>query len=141
MAPRLNIPPLTRGLIVGLIAFTLLNAGARYRKWSPDRSTRIDSRLYYAPYLTIIPGQSILYPWVFVTATLAEQNALGLVVTGASLFYGGRYLERAWSSKEYSNFIALIAIIPNFVTFLSYFGLFVITRNEGLVSVSRTSCR
>lgn len=133
MALRLpNIPPLTRSLLLGLVVLTLLNAGVRYRKWAPNPAERIDSRTYYVPYLTIIPGQSILYPWVFLTATLAEQNALGLLVTGATLFYGGRYLERAWSSREYAKFILIISAIPNLITFFLYFALFVITRNAAL---------
>lgn len=136
MAPRLNIPPLTRGLILGLLVYTLLNAGARYRKWTDTgRSTRVYDRTYYAPYLTIVPGQSIIYPWVFLSATLAEQNALGLIVTGASLFYGGRYLERAWSSREYSKFIVIIALIPNIMTFFLYIILYILTSNVELAYV------
>lgn len=135
MAFRLNvsIPPLTRGLILGLVATTLLNAGARYRLWYPEKSAPIDSRVYYAPYLTIIPGTSILYPWVFITATLAEQNILGLLTTGATVFYGGRYLERAWSSREFSKFIFLVALVPNISAFALYYILFIFTRHEGLM--------
>lgn len=135
MAPRINIPPLTRGLLIGLVVLSLLNAAARYRSWEVDKTTHLGSRQYYAPYVTIVPGMSIAYPWVFVTATLAEQNPAGLLVTGAVLFWGGRYLERAWSSTEYTKFIALVSVIPNLLTFLAYVSLYVITRNPALAYV------
>jgi len=130
---NITIPPLTRGLLAGLVVLTILNAGARYRSWLPDPSSSFNSRVHYAPYFTIVPGTSILYPWVFLTATLAEQNAVGLVITGASLFYGGRYLERAWSSREYTKFILLIALIPNLLTLIFYYIGFAVTSNEELV--------
>ena len=132
MAPRFNIPPLTRGLIAGLVVLSLLNAAARYRSWEVDKTTSLGSRQYYAPYITVIPGLSIAYPWVFVTATLAEQNVVGLIITGITVFYGGRYLERAWGSTEYLKFIALISVVPNVLAFLAYITLFVVTRNPGL---------
>ena len=135
MAPRLNIPPLTRALLIALLVLSLLNAAARYRSWEVDKTAGVRSRQYYAPYLTIIPGMSIAYPWVFVTATLAEQDPAGLKVTGHTLFWGGRYLERAWSSTEYTKFIALVSVVPNLLTFLAYVSLYVISRNPSLAYV------
>ena len=132
MAPRINIPPLTRGLLVALLVFSLLNAAARFRSWDVDRTSKLGSRQYYAPYLTIVPGISIIYPWVFVTATFAEQNVVGMLITGATLFYGGRYLERAWSSTEYVKFLALISIIPNILTFILYVLAFAFSRDPRL---------
>lgn len=130
--PRINIPPFTRGLLISLVVFSLLNAAARYRSWEVDRTTTLGSRQYYAPYLTIVPGLSIAYPWVFVTATLAEQNIFGLLISAATLFYGGRYLERAWSSTEYTKFVALVSVVPNLLSFLAYITVFVVTRNPNL---------
>ncbi len=136
MAPRINIPPLTRGLVVGLIVLSLLNIAVRYRSWAPDRSAPLSSRQYYAPFLTIVPGVSVRYPWVFVTATLVEQNIVGLLLTAATLFYSGRYLERAWSSTEYTKFIMLCSVVPNLFSFLVYISLFRITRNAGFAYVA-----
>lgn len=73
-----------------------------------------------------------MYPWVFITATLAEQNLFGLLITGATVFYGGRYLERAWGSGEYLKFLALISLIPNVLSFMIYAALFAVSRNPGL---------
>ena len=117
MAPRLNIPPLTRSLFVSLIALTFLNATIQpgFSLLSPFVPTDRGS-----PYLTIVPGISWTYPWTFVTATLVEQNVFGLAVTGLTLFFGGRYLERAYGSSEYAKYMLVTALIPNFFCFAFY---------------------
>lgn len=86
--------------------------------------------------MTIVPSESLPYPWVIVTATFIESNLLGLVFTGATLLYGGRYLERAWSSNEYLKFISLISILPNIITFLIYFALYKLSKHKGLAITS-----
>ncbi|KAB8346266.1 hypothetical protein FH972_023310 [Carpinus fangiana] len=136
MSTRINIPPLTRGLLGSLVLFTALNAAARYRSWQVDRTHPVGSREYYAPYLTIVPSESLKYPWVIATSTLIEQNVFGLLFTGTTLFYGGRYLERAWSSTEYLKFISLISVIPNVLAFLIYITLSKLSQNRGLVTTS-----
>jgi len=131
MAP---LPPLTRAIIVLLTIFSILNAIVRYRSWS-DRTDAWSGRKYHVAYLTIIPGVSIVYPWVFLTATFVEQNVFGLFITGATLFYGGRYLERAWSSREYTKFMLLAALVPNATAFLAYLSLYAVTGNPFLTCV------
>jgi len=50
-------------------------------------------------------------------------SCLGLVDNGqmavalAVLLYAGRYLERAYSSKEYAKFLAVCTIVPNLMAF------------------------
>lgn len=137
MAP---IPPLTRAMIALLTTFSILNTIVRYRSWS-DRTDTWTGRKYHVPYLTIIPGVSIVYPWVFLTATFVEQNVFGLFITGATLFYGGRYLERAWSSPEYTKFILLAALVPNCTAFLAYLTLYSVTGNPFLTYVLPSTIR
>jgi len=137
MAPRINIPPITRAILFGFVLFTSLNVYARYRAWIASVPPKpFGDRSFHAPYITIIPGVSSIYPWVFVTATLTEQNIAGLVTTGATLFYGGRYLERAWSSTEYTKFMLLISLVPNVVSFITYLALYLISRNPDVAYVS-----
>jgi len=49
-----------------------------------------------------------------------EQNLLGLITTGLTVFYGGRYLERAWGSHEFTKFMLFVAMIPNMLAYLLY---------------------
>jgi membrane associated rhomboid family serine protease len=133
MAPRINIPPITRALLVLLVTFSLLNAFARYHAWQENnKSSSLIDRAHVAPYLTLVPGASLpKYPWVLLTATLIEQNIAGLLITGASLFYGGRYLERAWGSNEYLKFVGIAAVVPNVLSWLIYITTHLLTGNEG----------
>ncbi|KAF2405032.1 DUF1751-domain-containing protein [Trichodelitschia bisporula] len=115
---RINLPPLTRSLLVTLIAFSLINALLQ-----PVRSTALGAitrKGHGSPYLCLVPGKSFKYPWTFVSASFVEQNVFGLLVTGLTLFYGGRYLERAWTSSEFAKFIAFASLVPNVLCFLLY---------------------
>jgi len=138
MAPRLNIPPLTRSLFVSLVAFTFLNATIQpdFTPLSPFTRTGDGS-----PYLTIIPGISWSYPWTFATAALVEQNIFGLVVTGLTLFFGGRYLERAYGSSEYAKYILFAAVIPNILCFIFYILFYAATGSEKALYVKCVSAR
>ena len=123
MAPRINIPPLTRVLLAALLFQSVLSAAIRYRQWTENAEIVI-------PYLTLVPQLSIIYPWTFLTATLVESNVFTLAIAGVTLYYGGRYLERAWSSRELAKFLALVALVPNILTFSVLVIMFTLTRNE-----------
>ena len=75
------------------------------------------------------------YPWVFALATVVEQNVLGLVVTGLTVFYGGRYLERAWGSHEFTKFMLFVAMIPNILAFLLYVAGYLLTKKDSMLYV------
>lgn len=125
MPLRINIPPLTRILLVVDVALSILYGAIRYRQG-------IDS----VPYLAIQPHRTLTHPWVLLTATLVEQNVLTILIAGATIFYGGKYLERAWSSAELGKFLLVVTLIPNTLTWLVYIALFAITKNWKLLFVS-----
>jgi len=123
MPARLNIPPITRAVLIALVSQSFLSAVIRYRQWTEHANIVI-------PYLTLVPQLSIIYPWTFISATLVESNVFTLGIAAATLYYGGRYLERAWSSRELAKFLALVSLIPNLLTFLVLIIFFTLTRNE-----------
>ncbi|KAH6900178.1 eukaryotic integral membrane protein-domain-containing protein [Thelonectria olida] len=123
MPPRINLPPVTRIILIGLLAQSLLSAAIRYRQWSENTHIVI-------PYLTLVPQLSIIYPWTFLTSTFVESNIFTLGIACATLFHGGRYLERAWSSAELAKFLALVSLVPNFLTLCVMVVFFTLTRNE-----------
>jgi membrane associated rhomboid family serine protease len=136
MPLRINLPPLTRSLLVALVLFTTINIVLRpYSDWVSGIEKPITSTGEGAPYLAIIPGSSIIYPYVFLLATLVEENIFGLIFTGLTLFYGGRYLERAWGSKEFTKFMLFVAMIPNVLCFLLYVISFALSKNEAALYV------
>jgi membrane associated rhomboid family serine protease len=81
-------------------------------------------------WLTLVPQLSLFYPWTFLTASLAEESLTSLLIAGVTLFNGGRYLERAWSSKEFAKFLVVVSLVPNFLCFCLLVFMFTITRNE-----------
>ena len=119
MQLRINIPPLTRVLLGLLIAISAAHQTTRYLYGG------IGTEL-----LALIPQLSLFYPWVYITATFAEQNGLTLLIAGPTILYGGRYLERAWGSREFGKFVLLVTILPNVAATLMYILWFAITRDD-----------
>ncbi|QSZ33298.1 hypothetical protein DSL72_002886 [Monilinia vaccinii-corymbosi] len=114
MSPRSNLPPVTRLLLVALVSESVLSAAIRYRQWNEE--TAADLHIV-VPYLSLVPQLSFMYPWTFLTTTLVENNVFTLGIAGVTLFYGGRYLERAWTSREFAKFILIASLVPNLLTF------------------------
>lgn len=129
MPPRINIPPVTRILLVVLVLQSFLSAAIRYRQWTANSDIII-------PYLTLIPQLSLMYPWTFVSTTLVESNVFTLTIAGLTIYHGGRYLERAWSSAELAKFLAITSVIPNILCFGVMILFFTFTRNERWTYVS-----
>ncbi|RFU29770.1 hypothetical protein B7463_g6588, partial [Scytalidium lignicola] len=123
MPPRLNIPPITRILLITLVSQSALNAAIRYRQWTGQNDIVV-------PYLVLVPQLSLIYPWTFATTSLVENNIFTLAISGFTIFYGGRYLERAWTSKEFAKFLAIVSILPNIFTFFGLTALFAMTSSE-----------
>ncbi|CAG8232648.1 unnamed protein product [Penicillium salamii] len=110
MSLRINIPPATRFCLISLLILSLLYNIARWRQIDTTGGTPTTSPL--VPYLTLVPTYFYYYPWTLATATFVEQNIFTVLLNSATIFYGGKYLERAWGSREFSKFIAAIAVIP-----------------------------
>lgn len=122
MAPRLNIPPITRIALIVLVFQSTLSAGIRYRQSD-------DTKDLVVPYLALVPQMSLIFPWTFVVTTLVENNIVTLAISVLTLFYGGRYLERAWTSAEFARFLLIVSLIPNVITFGVLVFLFAITQD------------
>ncbi|KAI1127564.1 eukaryotic integral membrane protein-domain-containing protein [Nemania abortiva] len=119
MPPRLNIPPVTR-IVLAVLGLQSLSSILVHRA----RSNVV------IEWLELVPQLSLFYPWTFITTTLVEDNLTSLAIAGVTLFNGGRYLERAWSSKEFAKFLVVVSLIPNILCFLLLVTMFTVTRNE-----------
>ena len=119
MQLRLNIPPLTKILLALLLAI----AGSH-------QLNRYIFHTLPVELLALVPQQSVFYPWVYITAVFAEQNLFTLFIAGATILYGGKYLERAWGSAEFGKFFLVVTVIPNAWTSIIYVLWFAITRDS-----------
>lgn len=128
------LPPVTKAAVLLLVLLSLVVCIFRLNIYykllaiaeAPQVQPETDSRPVakpplpvYAdiviPFLTLIPSLSLFYPWVVATTTFVETTLLGLVATGATIVYGGRYCERVWNSKELARFLTIVAVASNFV--------------------------
>ncbi|KAK4981682.1 hypothetical protein LTR66_009789 [Elasticomyces elasticus] len=146
---RITLPPLTRSLLAALILCSLLNSALRFRQWSappssghdqgedegggPSASSWHDTSV---PYLVIVPAHSLLYPYTTLTAALVEQNVVSLTATALTVFFGGRYLERAWGGREYAIFLLFVTMIPNLLTFAVYAVYWKLTGNSDVATTT-----
>ncbi|MCJ1311659.1 hypothetical protein MMC25_005332 [Agyrium rufum] len=127
MAIRINIPPLTRVLLVLVTGFSLVYQTVSYRARSLGATAAASQKV---PWITLVPQLSLFYPWVYVTSTLSEQNIVTLLIAGATIFYGGRYLERAWGSTELAKYLVVVTVIPNVIAAFIYVLVFVFIRSD-----------
>ncbi|KAL2265527.1 hypothetical protein VTJ83DRAFT_6627 [Remersonia thermophila] len=123
MPPRINIPPVTRIVLIVLGVQSVLSAAVRYRQWTANSEIVI-------PYLNLVPQLSLVYPWTFLTTTFVESNVFTLSIAFATFYNGGRYLERAWSSREFAKFLLITSLVPNTLCFGTSILFFALTRNE-----------
>ncbi|KAK5196439.1 hypothetical protein LTR92_003984 [Exophiala xenobiotica] len=133
MAFRVNLPPVTRVLLAVTVTSTLLYNFARWRLLQADPTLITGetdpSPQRIVPYLALIPSQCIWYPWTLLSATFVEQNIFTLLFQGGTLFFGGKYLERAWGSRGFIYVILIASIIPNLLAVPTYILWAAITGN------------
>lgn len=126
MAFRINLPPATRAFLISLIGLSFLYNVARWRLYSfaslrgLDNPQVVVATDLIVPYLTLVPSNFLRYPWTLLTATFVEQNIFTVVLNSATLLYGGKYLERAWGSYEFTKFLIIVSLIPNAFSLLIY---------------------
>ena len=112
MASRYSLPLVTRTLAVVLCFLYFLCAAYQYRIQGLGLLPLYgDPSL--VPQIVLVPNLIIYYPWTVFTATYVEANIATLFVSGLTLFFGGRYLERAWSSSQLAALMLVIALVPN----------------------------
>ncbi|KAJ7597523.1 eukaryotic integral membrane protein-domain-containing protein [Mycena floridula] len=112
-----QIPPVTRLFTLGTLAFSILHAWLR---WNGGQST---------PYLTLVPGSSLFYPWTFVTSVFVETTIVELVVSLITVPAALKYLERLWGSIEILKFIVVSVGFSNIIAFGFNWIEFIVTRD------------
>ncbi|KAF9786856.1 DUF1751-domain-containing protein [Thelephora terrestris] len=111
-----STPPVTRAFTAATVVLSLLYY---WVSWSSDDP-------YTAPYLILVPGTSIFYPWSFLTAGLVETSLIELVLTILVIPHSLRYFERLWGAVETIKFIVVTIVASNIIAFgLSWIEYFV----------------
>ncbi|KAJ9651153.1 hypothetical protein H2198_009554 [Neophaeococcomyces mojaviensis] len=126
---RINIPPATRALLLLTCFFSFVYAIARYNATSQDTTGPQNPQYWSIPYLTLVPSKSIYNPWTILTSTFVEQNIVNFLVNTTAVYLSGRYLERAWGSKDFSLVVLIAAVIPNLLVIPTYVLWGILMRN------------
>ncbi|KAJ3775136.1 eukaryotic integral membrane protein-domain-containing protein [Lentinula raphanica] len=117
-----SIPTVTRYFTLATVIVSLVHA---WLQWNSDRT-----KLF--PYLVLVPGSSLFYPWTFVTSALVEETIWELVITIITIPPTLRYLERLWGSLETFKFIVATVCVSNIIAFGFNWIEFVATSNADL---------
>lgn len=81
-------------------------------------------------FLRLVPQWALSHPWAYFTATFTEHNVATFLIAAVTVVFGGKYLERAWDSREFGKFVLLVTLLPNFVASLLYVLWFAISRDD-----------
>ncbi|CAK5280595.1 unnamed protein product [Mycena citricolor] len=115
-----SVPPVTRAFTAGTIVCSIFYAWLR---WNGVES---------APYLNVVPGSSLFYPWTFVTSALIETSIFELVASLIFVPASLRYLERLWGSIETLKFIVVSVGLSNVIAFGLNWIEFIVLRDADL---------
>ncbi|KAI8992669.1 eukaryotic integral membrane protein-domain-containing protein [Pilobolus umbonatus] len=123
-----NVPPVTRTLFFTTLFISIAAYISIYRvQLAADPDT---TPLPICPFLGLIPGFVIYSPWTFVTALFYESNSIKLIFSCVVLLFCGKYLERAWGSRELIKFIGIVGVLTNVITWLAMLLTYHISGNE-----------
>ncbi|KAI0045222.1 DUF1751-domain-containing protein [Auriscalpium vulgare] len=117
-----SIPPVTRYFTAATVVFSLFYL---YCQWQSDNGVAL-------PYLTLIPGSSLFYPWTLFTSAFVETSIIELIVTLILVPASLKYLERLWGSIETLKFIFVTITISNVIALALNWIEFFVLKNADL---------
>ncbi|KAI8069362.1 eukaryotic integral membrane protein-domain-containing protein [Gongronella butleri] len=129
-----NVPALTKSLLTCLILTSLFGAMYIYRQ-----RLESDTPAPYAhcPFLGLVPGLLLYAPWTLVTSLFFENTLFSFVTSFAVLLFCGKYLERAWGSRELLKFILISGTVTNGVTWVGMIVTFYLTGQDSYLYESQ----
>ncbi|KAF9381393.1 hypothetical protein CPC16_009874 [Podila verticillata] len=141
-----NVPRLTKALSTAMTAITFFGFALRLRDMAivhrykdaeemPDIS--IDSEATLIHLLAMVPISSPYRFWTFATAALFERSIIQARHTFAlntSILLGcGKYLERAWGSREFFKFVAITSVGTMVGVYITCLLEYLVRRNEDIL--------
>ncbi|KAI0308157.1 DUF1751-domain-containing protein [Multifurca ochricompacta] len=117
-----SVPPVTRSFTAATV---LLSFFYIYLQWRSEI-------VYPVPYLTLVPGSSLFYPWTFFTSVFVEVTIYELIFTLIMVPPCLRYLERLWGGIETIKFIVVTVTFANIIAFAVNWIEFAVLRNADL---------
>ncbi|KAB5591346.1 Transmembrane protein [Ceratobasidium theobromae] len=125
-------PPTTKIFTTCTVVFSLGRAHLIVEFTTAERSLTNWVGPEHFPYLVVIPGSVLWYPWTLLTSMFVETHVIEasnhlLLIVPPSL----RYLERLWGSIETAKFIFVTVVVSNVIAVgLSWIEYMVIGKAE-----------
>ncbi|CAG8580378.1 801_t:CDS:2, partial [Dentiscutata erythropus] len=120
-----NVPPTVKTLTFSIVFVSALGALKRFHRWTENPfATNV------LPNFALVPGHAIQNFWTFFTAGFLETNPASLIGSIIAMVACGKYLERAWGSKDFLKFVGIILIGVTLSTYFTYLLEYVITGDE-----------
>ncbi|KAI9631800.1 eukaryotic integral membrane protein-domain-containing protein [Dioszegia hungarica] len=126
-----NVPSSTRLLTALLILFSL--AGFGLQNLANENLPKPGPAGLELPWLVLVPGKSLIFPWTVLTAGLVELSVFELIFSIITLVLATRYLDRIWGFLEVLRFSAVVIVGSNVIAFgFSWIVWFVTGSEEAL---------
>ncbi|ORY95400.1 eukaryotic integral membrane protein-domain-containing protein [Syncephalastrum racemosum] len=122
-----NIPPLTKAMVTTLLVLSCASYIYSYRAQLNAEDDPSTTAFLGCPFIGLLPGLALYTPWTFLTATFYEDTLYALVFSSVVLLFCGKYLERAWGSRELLKYVLLTGVVSNIVTCLGIIMTFYIS--------------
>ncbi|KAG0707486.1 eukaryotic integral membrane protein-domain-containing protein [Suillus ampliporus] len=113
-----SVPPVTRFFTAATLASSTLYLWIRWTTNNP------------VPYLTMVPGTSLFFPWTLATSALVEISVIELIISLLVIPASLSYFERLWGTVETLKFIVVCVTGPNIIALAFNWIEFAVIRSE-----------
>ncbi|CAG8551523.1 13822_t:CDS:2 [Funneliformis mosseae] len=119
-----NIPPTSKAIAFIIICSSGLGVLQNVKQWLNIEPTSPPS---LSQGLALVPNSALWEFWTFITASFYETNLINFIGSVLTILGMGKYLERAWGSREFLKFIGIVMIGANICVVLTYLCEYAIT--------------
>ncbi|CAI2163528.1 5325_t:CDS:2 [Funneliformis geosporum] len=119
-----NIPQTSKAIVFIIICSSGLGALQSVKQWLNIGHSFPSSA---SQGLAVVPNSALWECWTFITASFYETNLTSFIGSVLTILGIGKYLERAWGSRDFLIFIAIVMIGTNISVFLTYLCEYAIT--------------
>ncbi|KAF8945558.1 hypothetical protein BGZ47_002450 [Haplosporangium gracile] len=142
-----NVPPLTKSVSTAMTIMTALGFLVRVRDLLIQTQTGDgdtdngnsgsvlvpSSETSFLPLVALVPVSAPFQFWTFATASFFERNILMYAINTFILLGCGKYLERAWGSRELFKYLSITSVGTMLGIYFTCLFEYIVRSNDGLL--------
>ncbi|KAF9933020.1 hypothetical protein FBU30_006695 [Linnemannia zychae] len=140
-----NVPPLTKSVSTAMTIMTLFGLLVRIRDLIIMASNGDDSEgdgssvseTDFISLVALVPVSAPYHIWTFATASFFERNIIMYVINTFILLGCGKYLERAWGSRELFKYLCITSVGTMLGIYFTCLFEYLVRSNDGLLYDTR----